>query len=55
MRKEHLYTLIGAAAFIVGGIVARQKALETAEIVEDFFDKKSHKKSEELEAPSADQ
>lgn len=44
--KKHLYTVIGIAAFIVGGIVTREKALEAAEIVEKFFSGESSDKGE---------
>lgn len=49
-KRDILYTVIGAAAFVVGGIVTRSKALEMAEVVEGTF----HKKDKELEAPPAD-
>lgn len=39
-KRKTLYGIIGVAAFVVGGIVARQKAIETAETVESFFAKK---------------
>lgn len=35
--RKALYGTIGIAAFIIGGIVTRAKALEMAETVEDFF------------------
>lgn len=39
--RKITYGVIGVAAFIIGGIVTRQKALEMAEIVENFFSKSS--------------
>lgn len=38
-KRNVLYGVIGVAAFIVGGIVTRDKALEAAETVERFFSK----------------
>lgn len=40
MKKQYLYTAIGAVAFVVGGIVTRAKAIEMAETVENTFTKK---------------
>ena len=51
MNKSYLYTVIGVAAFIVGGIVTREKALDMAETVEKFFEKN---KTEEPATPPAE-
>lgn len=51
-KRDILYTIIGAAAFVVGGIVARSKAFEMAETVEGTFHKKE--KEKELEPPTVD-
>lgn len=40
-KRNSLYGIIGVAAFVIGGIVARTKAIETAETVENFFAKKT--------------
>lgn len=39
-KRKVLHGVIGVAAFIVGGIMAREKAIEAAETVEDFFSPK---------------
>lgn len=36
-KRKTIYGVIGFAAFIVGGILMRDKALESAEKVEEFF------------------
>lgn len=38
--RKVLYGVIGVAAFVIGGIVTREKAIEAAETVEDFFSSK---------------
>ena len=38
--KKYLYPAIGAAAFIIGGIVTREKALETVGVLENWVSKK---------------
>jgi hypothetical protein len=44
--KKYLYPAIGAIAFVVGGILVRQKTLENLEVIENFF---SNDEPKELE------
>ena len=37
MLHKYIYPVIGVAAFVVGGLVAREKAIEIAGIVEKSF------------------
>lgn len=37
MLKKYIYPVIGVAAFVIGGIVAREKAIEIAGVVEKSF------------------
>lgn len=37
MLRKWIYPAIGVAAFVVGGLVAREKAIEIAGIVEKSF------------------
>jgi hypothetical protein len=41
MLKKYLVPAIGIAAFIIGGIITREKTLEGIETLEKFFSKKS--------------
>lgn len=38
--KKYIMPVVGVAAFIVGGLVAREKALDIAETLETVFSKK---------------
>lgn len=48
-KKKYLYPAIGAAAFVIGGIVARAKAYEVMETVEKTFDKNKKPNLEVIE------
>lgn len=37
--KKNIFQIIGAAAFIIGGIVTREKAMEAAEVLDKKFSK----------------
>lgn len=39
--NKHVLTALGVVAFIAGGIITREKAIESVEILEKFFDKKT--------------
>lgn len=39
--KKYFVTIIGAAAFVIGGIITRNKALEGLDILEHALTKKS--------------
>jgi|tagenome__1003787_1003787.scaffolds.fasta_scaffold15076884_1 hypothetical protein len=39
--KKYLVPAFGAAAFVVGGLIARQKAFEAIETLSTIFSKKS--------------
>jgi len=38
--KKYIKPAIGVAAFVIGGIVAREKALDIADTLQDAFSKK---------------
>lgn len=38
-NKQYLIQAIGAVAFVVGGIIARENAIEGVEKLESFLDK----------------
>lgn len=37
MLRKYIYPAIGIAAFVIGGLVAKEKAIEIADIVEKSF------------------
>jgi len=39
MFKTYFYPVLGVAAFVIGGLVAREKAIEIVEIVEKSFNR----------------
>lgn len=48
-KRDYVYSAIGIAAFVIGGIITRATALENAEKVEDFFRKKENPTSDPQE------
>ncbi len=41
IQKQHVVQLVGAVAFLIGGVLARANALEAFETLEDFSRKLS--------------
>lgn len=41
MLQKYLVPAIGVGAFIIGGLIAQEKALEAAETIRKAFEKKS--------------
>jgi hypothetical protein len=47
--KKYIRPVIGAAAFIIGGLMARESALETVDVLSKKFE--NHKHKGEVSAP----
>ena len=44
--KKYLIPVLGVVAFIIGGIIAREKTIDGIETLEKFFNKKSNTPTE---------
>jgi hypothetical protein len=45
--KKHFIAALGIGAFVIGGIIAREKTLEMAETLEKVFSKKPEEQIEQ--------